>query len=54
MANERSWTRSSRQYWTSGRTQTEIDDALAGSGFLDQTAGDARHFARAQRTDLES
>ena len=28
------------QYWTSGRTQTEIDDdALAGSGFLDLTAG---------------
>ena len=25
------------QYWTSGRTQTEIDDALAGSGFLDLT-----------------
>ena len=35
------------QYWTSGRTQTEIDDALAGSGFLDQTAGDARYLARA-------
>ena len=35
------------QYWTSGRTQTEIDDALAGSGFLDQTAGDARYFVRA-------
>ena len=35
------------QYWTSGRTQTEIDDAIAGAGFLDQTAGDARYFARA-------
>ena len=35
------------QHWTSGRTQTEIDDALAGSGFLDQTAGDARYFVRA-------
>ena len=35
------------QYWTSGRTQTEIDDALAGSGFLDQTAGDARYLVRA-------
>ena len=34
------------QYWTSGRTQTEIDDALAGSGFLDQTAGDARYLGR--------
>ena len=33
------------QYWTSGRTQTEIDDAVA--GLLDQTAGDARYFARA-------
>ncbi|CAE7511661.1 unnamed protein product, partial [Symbiodinium sp. CCMP2456] len=35
------------QYWTSGRTQTEIDDALAGSGFLDQASGDARYLARA-------
>ena len=35
------------QYWTSGRTQTEIDDAIAGAGFLDQTAGDARYFVRA-------
>ena len=35
------------QYWTSGRTQTEIDDALAGSGFLDLTAGDARYLVRA-------
>ena len=33
------------QYWTSGRTQTEIDDAIA--GLLDQTAGDARYFVRA-------
>ncbi|CAE7910020.1 unnamed protein product, partial [Symbiodinium necroappetens] len=32
------------QYWTSGRTQTEIDDA---AGLLDQTAGDARYFVRA-------
>ena len=35
------------QYWTSGRTQTEIDDAVAGAGFLDQTAGDARYLVRA-------
>ena len=35
------------QYRTSGRTQTEIDDALAGSGFLDLTAGDARYLVRA-------
>ena len=35
------------QYWTSGRTQTEIDDAIAGAGFLDQTAGDARYLVRA-------
>ncbi|CAE7294011.1 unnamed protein product, partial [Symbiodinium sp. CCMP2456] len=34
------------QYWTSGRTQSEIDDALAGSGFLDQAAGDARYLVR--------
>ena len=34
------------QYWTSGRTQTEIDDALAGSGFLDQAAADARYLVR--------
>ena len=27
------------QYWTSGRTQTEIDDAIAGAGFLTQAAG---------------
>ena len=33
------------QYWTSGRTQTEINDAVA--GLLDQTAGDARYFVRA-------
>ena len=39
------------QYWTSGRTQTEIDDAIAGAGFLDQTAGDARYFVRAPGTE---
>ena len=33
------------QYWTSGRTQTEIDDAVA--GLLDQATADTRYFARA-------
>ena len=33
------------QYWTSGRTQTEIDDAVA--GLLDQATADARYFVRA-------
>ena len=33
------------QYWTSGRTQTEIDDAIAGAGFLTQALADARYFA---------
>ena len=28
------------QYWTSGRTQTEIDDAIAGAGFLTQALAD--------------
>ena len=35
------------QYWTSGRTQTEIDDAIAGAGFLDQATADTRYFVRA-------
>ena len=35
------------QYWTSGRTQTEIDDALAGAGFQTQADADLRYFARA-------
>ena len=33
------------QYWTSGRTQTEIDDAIA--GLLDQATADTRYFVRA-------
>ena len=33
------------QYWTSGRTQTEIDDAVA--GLLDQATADTRYFVRA-------
>ena len=32
------------QYWTSGRTQSEIDDAVA--GLLDQAAADARYLVR--------
>ena len=33
------------QYWTSSRTQTEIDDAIAGAGFLTQALADQRYFA---------
>ena len=33
------------QYWTSGRTQKEIDDAVA--GLLDQATADTRYFVRA-------
>ena len=33
------------QYWTSGRTQTEINDAVA--GLLDQATADTRYFVRA-------
>ena len=35
------------QYWTSGRTQTEIDDAVAGAGFQTQADADLRYFVRA-------
>ena len=35
------------QYWTLGRTQTEIDDALAGAGFQTQADADLRYFVRA-------
>eukprot|EP00439_Symbiodinium_sp_Y106_P080825 s2364_g19.t1 len=35
------------QYWTSGRTQTEIDDAIAGAGFQTQSDADLRYFVRA-------
>ena len=35
------------QYWTSGRTQTEIDDALAGAGFQTQADAHLRYFVRA-------
>ena len=37
------------QYWTSGRTQTEIDDAVA--GLLDQATADTRYFVRAPGTE---
>ena len=33
------------QYWTSSRTQTEIDDAIAGAGVLTQALADQRYFA---------
>ena len=33
------------QYWTSSRTQTEIDDAVAGAGFLTQAQADTRRSA---------
>ena len=33
------------QYWTSSRTQTEIDDAIAGAGFLTQAQADTRRSA---------
>ena len=37
------------QYWTSGRTQSEIDDAVA--GLLDQATADTRYFVRAPGTE---
>ena len=38
------------QYWTSSRTQTEIDDAIAGAGFLTQAQAAGRHaLLRGQR-----
>ena len=42
------------QYWTSGRTQTEIDDAIAGAGFLTQALADARYFAVSANGSFES
>ena len=33
------------QYWTGGRVSTEIDDAIAGAGFLTQALADQRYFA---------
>ena len=42
------------QYWTSGRTQTEIDDAIAGAGFLTQALADQRYFAVSANGSFES
>ena len=42
------------QYWTSSRTQTEIDDAIAGAGFLTQALADARYFAVSANGSFES
>ena len=42
------------QYWTSGRTQTEIDDAIAGAGFLTQALADQRYFAVSANASFES
>ena len=42
------------QYWTSSRTQTEIDDAIAGAGFLTQALADQRYFAVSANASFES
>ena len=42
------------QYWTSSRTQTEIDDAIAGAGFLTQALADQRYFAVSANGSFES
>ena len=42
------------QYWTSSRTQTEIDDAIAGAGFLTQGLADQRYFAVSANASFES
>ena len=42
------------QYWTSGRTQTEIDDAIAGAGFLTQAQADGRYFLVSANGSFES
>ena len=41
-------------YWTSSRTQTEIDDAIAGAGFLTQALADQRYFAVSANGSFES
>ena len=41
------------QYWTSGRTQTEIDDAIAGAGFLTQAQANTRYFAVSANASFE-
>ena len=42
------------QYWTSGRVQTEINDAIAGAGFLTQAQADTRYFAVSANASFES
>ena len=42
------------QYWTSGRTQTEIDDAIAATDFLTQAQADTRYFAVSANASFES
>ena len=42
------------QYWTSGRTLTEINDAIAGAGFLTQALADQRYFAVSANASFES
>ncbi len=42
------------QYWTSSRTQTEIDDAIVGAGFLTQALADQRYFAVSANASFES
>ena len=40
------------QYWTSSRAQTEIDDAIAGAGFLTQAQADTRQSAPTEASSL--
>ena len=42
------------QYWTSGRVSTEIDDVIAGAGFLTQALADQRYFAVSANGSFES
>ena len=42
------------QYWPSGRVQSEIDDAIAGAGFLTQAQADTRYFAVSANASFES
>ena len=42
------------QYWPSGRVQSEIDDAIAGAGFLTQALADQRYFAVSANASFES
>ena len=42
------------QYWTSSQTQIEINDAIAGAGFLTQALADQRYFAVSANGSFES